>query len=438
MVNSMLDLELFYEKTAKGENCDFLKMKDYLQSFSRIILWGAGNLGMEIAKLLKRHKIPIACFWDKRYEQIQEIDGIPVVEPYSESGNKKETLIVFSIATVPTGPALLRELRGMGWENVLKGIYLYQGFICPLSVDKPFDASVCAGNKFCTLCNCDMMNNIMIRKQAERKTVSVEELFAVERVHFIINNFCNLKCKYCNRYMNSYSVEKKKNSDYETVKYDIQRVMGAIDSVAVGIVFGGEPFLHLELDRIIGELLKQENLGAVLVNSNGVANIKDKVLKNLANPRVRVAFSNYTHVFDEMQKKKFWSNADYLKENGICIQVQNTEPTWTEATTLDYKGYDEKECIQKRKNCDFPYLFVYEHKVYPCSLGMTIHDLGIADYAGDYVNITEYADDKSLGLAIRELQQKDYFNTCAHCAAEVEKSVQAAEQGFDKRYAVTN
>ena len=40
MVNSMLDLELFYEKTAKGENCDFLKMKDYLQSFSRIILWG--------------------------------------------------------------------------------------------------------------------------------------------------------------------------------------------------------------------------------------------------------------------------------------------------------------------------------------------------------------------------------------------------------------
>ncbi len=434
----MLDLELFYEKTAKGESWNFAEIKDYLQSFSSIVLWGAGNLGVEIMKLLKHHEISISAFWDKRYEQISAIEGIPVVEPYTTSGDKDKTIIIFSIATVPTGPALIRELRGMGWTNILKGIYLYQGFICPLSADKPFDASVCAGNKFCTLCNCDMMNNIMMHKQAEKKKIDVQDLFAVERIHFIINNFCNLKCTYCNRYMNSYSAEKKKNSDFETVQYDIRRVMGAIDSVAVGIVFGGEPFLHPDLDKIVGELLEYENLGAVLVNSNGVASMKNKSLRKMSNSRVRVAFSNYTHVFEEKQKQIFWDNAEYLKENGVCIQVQNTEPTWTEATTLEHKGYDESQCIQKRKNCDFPYLFVYEHKVFPCSFGMTIHDLGIADYTGDYVNILEYADDIRLGMAIRNLQSKNYFETCAHCSAETEIPVQAAGQGFDQRYAVPN
>jgi organic radical activating enzyme len=276
----------------------------------------------------------------------------------------------------------------------------------------------------------------MLHKKAEEEHINQDELFGVDRVHFIVNNFCNLKCTHCNRYMNTYPAEKKHNSDLETIKYDIHRVLSAIDSVAVGIVFGGEPFLHPDLDTIVGQLLKEKNLAAVLINTNGISNMKDRELKNMKDKRVRVAFSNYTHVLDDAQQKRFWDNAEYLKEHGVPVQVQNTVPTWQESPTLTYKGSDIEECTRKRKSCCFPYLFVFEHKVFACAFAMSLHDLGINEDVGDYVDITKYKDDKSLGIAIRNLKEKAYFRSCAFCEDEDGKPVKSAEQGYSERYAL--
>lgn len=430
------DLGLFYEKVNRGEPIDSDEIKKYIESFSNVVVWGGGNLGTEVATLFKKLEITVTVFWDKRYDEIHEIEGIQVVEPYTEMNNKDRTLIVYCIGSVAMGPVMERELKKRGWDNILKGMYLYQGLICTLSVEKPFEPSICAKNKLCTLCNCEKMNSIMAHKQAEKKQIPVKKALVADRVHFIINNFCNMKCTYCIRYMNSYPPEKKKNSDFETIKYVIQRVMGALDSVAVGIVFGGEPFLHPNLDRIIGELLKQDNLGAVLINTNGIANIKNKSLKYMKNPKVRIAFSNYTHVLNEKQQQEFWENAEYLDREGTNVQVQNTEPTWTEVTTLENKGSDKNECIEKRKNCDFPYLYVYEYKVFPCAFAMSLYDLGVADYEDNYVDVREYEDDESLGLAIRQLRERDYLRSCAHCAVKEEVPVRSAEQGFHEKYAI--
>ena len=90
-----------------------------------------------------------------------------------------------------------------------------------------------------------------------------------------------------------------------------------------------------------------------------------------------------------------------------------------------------------RENCDFPYLFVFDHKVFPCSLAMTINDLGVADYKTDYIDIRDYNDDDSLHDAILKLDRQKLFQTCRHCdGGGGGASVNSAAQGFLEKFAV--
>lgn len=432
----MFDLEQFYNEAGKGKKISTLEIKKYLESFSTIIVWGIGNLGTEIVKQLHKMGIKINALWDIRYKELKEFEGIYVEEPFSEKYSKETTLVIFCIANVPVSPTLFRELYDKGWKNVLKGIYLYQGIICPLSIETPLNTKFCNNNELCTVCNCDRLNNIVIHKQAQIHSLRLEDVFSVDRIHFIINNFCNLRCKHCNRFMNTYPPEKKTNLDVEVVKYDIQKVMDAIHSIGVVILFGGETFLHPELNEIAKEVLKKDNFGSLLINTNGIADIHHKQLVDLKDKRVRVAFSNYLNVLNERQKAKFFENEQLLKDNGICIKVQNAVPTWVEVTTLDDKKFSEEEKRKKRKECAFPYLFVYDHKVFPCTLALSLYDLGIADYKQDYVDITKYNDKESLGDAIKKLMNSSSFGSCSHCVDDMGKTVLAAEQGYDERYAL--
>lgn len=429
-----MNTEQFYQEASSGRKIDIVQFVKDLKEFQSIVIWGAGNLGKAVEKKLRELGIGIDAFWDIRFEELQNIESIPVLEP--ESGfNKEETLVIFCVANVPVSPTLFANLQKDGWNHILKGTYILQGIICPLAIGEKLDTSICAKNELCTVCNCDKLNNILIQNQSQKKGCKQEEMLTVDRVHFIINNFCNLKCTHCNRYMNSYQSAEKKNLNVDVVCKDIQMVMEAIDSIGVVIVFGGETFLHPELGNIVETVLEQDNFGAVLVNTNGVAKMKEEQICHLTDGRIRVAFSNYLNVIDDKQKEMFYHNEAILKERGVGVQVQNAVPTWVEVTTLNDKHFSEEEMRKKKKNCAFPYLFIYDHKVYPCTLALSLYDLKVADYQGDYVDITKMKSAKELKEAIIELKKKPFYQCCSHCIDECGQVVKAAEQGYSARYA---
>ena len=249
---------------------------NYIKSFDTIIRWGAGNLGQVVEKKLREFDISISAYWDIRANEIGEKDGIPVIEPFGGGFAKEKTLVIFCIANVPVSPRLYHMLAQEGWTHHFKGTLILEGLICPLSVEAPIDTSICSQMDICSVCSCERLTNMMKNQEIKERALEEKDFIYFDRVHFIINNFCNLKCRYCNRYMNSYPNEWKRNLSAETICADIDMVMEAIHSLGVVIVFGGEPFLHPELDKIVEKILEKRNFGTLLIDTNGVAPIKER------------------------------------------------------------------------------------------------------------------------------------------------------------------
>ncbi len=428
----MFSLEGFYKDAYGGNAVDINEFCGYLREFSDIVIWGAGNLGKAIEKKLREIGIEITLFWDAKYQDLKKCNEKPVIETYTGGFDKETTLVIFGIGNVPVGPFLLHDMERKGWKNIIKGDAILQGIICPFSNGNQLDTSVCNKWEICSVCACERLMNI-VKSNIKKK----EEPFVLDRVHFIINNFCNLKCTHCNRFMNTYPNEKKINLDAEIIREDIDKVMEALDAVGVIILFGGEPFLHPQLDSITEKILEKDNFGSLLINTNGIASVKEEQLRGLDDGRVRVAFSNYINAVTETQQKRFYENLEYMESKGINAKAQNEVPTWFMPTTLCDNHMSEEQMCINRNACDFPYLFVYDHKIFPCTIALTLYDLGITDYETDYVDIQKAGSPDELQKQIKQMMARKYFRSCGHCDSEGGGIINAAgEQGFSERYAL--
>ncbi len=321
----------------------------------------------------------------------------------------------------------------------MRGLDVLQGLICPFEKGKPLDPGICARNQMCTVCSCERLSSLMKVKAAERGVWEGDAL-SFDRVHFIINNFCNLKCTHCYMYMNSYPAERKKNVELDILKRDIQLVMEAVDSFGVVNVFGGEPFLHPQLDEIVKEILAYDNFASMIVNTNGAAQMRDEQMENLKNNRVRLAFSNYKGALTEQQEQKVLDNFEHARALGINAQMMNELPAWNISSTLGNNQCSEEQMKAKKDVCGVKFLYVFDHRVYPCSFALSLKDLNVADYPDTYIDLDEANTPEKLRKAIKDLFARDYFCCCGHCddlgISDKRFAAMAGEQGFSERYAL--
>lgn len=432
----MFSLEQFYRDAYGGNKINLEEFSIYLKSFKNIVIWGAGNLGTAVGEKLQELGITISTYWDAQYSKIKEKNGVSVIKTYTGDYEKDQTMVIFCIANVPVSPKLFRELVQNGWENVIQGLAVLEGIICPFNNDSELDTGICNSMDICTVCNCARLSSIMKNQICKKKHITQDEVLSFDRIHFIINNFCNLKCTHCFMYMNSYPAERKRNVSLDVMKRDIKMVFEAIDSFGVVNVFGGEPFLHPELAQIVHEILKNKSFGSIIVNTNGLAKMNEEQLLGLEDKRIRLAFSNYLTSLSEEQKKRLSENLEFVKKHEITIGMQNELPTWNISSTLSKNTCTESELCTYKKNCGVKFLYVHNGKIFPCAMCLSINDLGIADYPTDYVNIAECRDAKDLRNKIVQMINKAYYFSCAHCDQNLSVTTIAGEQGYSLRYAL--
>lgn len=432
----MFSLEKFYRDAYEGNQVNTEEFCDFLKSFEDIVIWGAGNLGTAVGKKIQELGFTISAYWDANYEKIGFRNGVQVIKTYEGGFSKENTLIVFCIANVPVSPRLFQELKKNGWKKDVRGLAILEGLICPFTKENKLDTGFCNSMDICTVCSCDRLSNIMRHKVAKERNIKEDEVLSFDRIHFIINNFCNLKCTHCFMYMNSYPAERKRNVDMNTMKRDIDMLFDAIDSLGVVNVFGGEPFLHPDLSEITKNILEKNNFGSVIINTNGLANIKEKQLDGLEDKRVRLAFSNYVDAITEEQQEKFQRNVETAENKGITVRLQNQLPTWNVSSTLGRNRYSEEELKLYKKRCGVKFLYVHNGRLYPCAMSLSINDLGVADYTTDYIDISKCVDAQELREKIIELVNRDCYQTCMHCDQTVPMTTIAGAQGYDERYSL--
>jgi hypothetical protein len=440
---NMNEIASFLEAARQGEQTDAAPFVDFTKKFEAIVLWGAGNLGTALGEKLLALGVNVNVYWDIQSEQIKKRNGLDVLPLFSGNFTPQNTLVITCIgnATLRINTNLFDTLKKNNWLNFIDGLDLLYALICPLSNERPLNPGVCTNfNDICSLCACERLQNIVLTKAARSKNIPPEDVFFIERVHFIVNNICNLKCAHCCVYINTYTKERKQNVDFLQIQQDMRIFMQAIDAFGFAVLLGGETFLHKEIDKIISYLLSYNKFGVLVINTNGVAKIKATAINKMKDPRVNLSFSNYLHVLNEKQKNTYFENIEIAEQSGVNIGRLNPMPLWNLSPTLEHKNYTREQMRKKKfscNNCNF--LYVFDGKVFPCTIAYSLFDLGVADYRTDYAVLDPYKTITEIQKNIRKLRNRSYYQSCGHCGNcgfECDFTSEVAKQGFDPRYAL--
>lgn len=86
-----------------------------------VVVYGAGEIGKIVAKLLIRNAINVKCFWDRNAERIKSLDiPIPIYEPFSNYNN--EAIVIGSNKFSNEMIALLKQ-NGIHEEKIISPEY---------------------------------------------------------------------------------------------------------------------------------------------------------------------------------------------------------------------------------------------------------------------------------------------------------------------------
>ena len=391
-------------------------IKEYLSTFEQIIIWGAGNLGAAIAEYLSNIDIRF-IFWDQRFQAMPVLNGIKVYEPFSSDCNSDGTLVIFGISNGVIVPYLLPKLKKA--KHVLMGVEIYQEAICPHAHNGKYQSGLCTDD-ICNIRTCDKLDRFMCPNGAELQ---------LPVIGFVINQKCTLKCKHCSAFMTHYPEKQRINFPTERIFKDIDSVLGAVDSARQVTVYGGEPFLHPDIYKIIEKILTHKNFANLSINTNAVCKLDSKVL-SIKDPRFNISISDYSENLSGTQLKKFNDNLTKIKNCGV--KFRNTKPQWMIPSTFDDRKRSIPVMEKMTANCRNLTMCteVKNGKFYPCAFICAIHALGKYDFESDYVDIDHACGDiQSLRKDLQHCLRRPYYRGCSICNSGLaDNKISAGEQ----------
>lgn len=425
MVSGVFDLEEYYKNARSGEVCHDTSIISYIKSFERVVLWGGSFQGKAIGKKLIGYRVKIDCYWDIRCDELQTVNDIPVVKPYS-TDVENETLVIVCIGNRVIYGGLITALENHGYHHYVHGDHLYMGLLCPFNKNTGVNARRCSQTMECRQIYCHRVMSIISERFRSDNPIYLPS------VTLVINQVCSLGCKYCTSYMNQYPKAERVNFPLEQIVSDIDKFFGAVDAVGTITVMGGEPFLHPHLSKIIKHLCTWKNFGLISIATSGTCPIKGSQLEGLDDPRVNISFSNYTESIDENRRKWFWENIERVKNAGLCYTVGLFSPEWIIPVTLENKNISDEMAQQLKQSCTH-WDQIKNGKVHPCDFANSVYSLGIADYPDSYVDLNMYNSKEDLREAIRTYRDKTFYEVCKHHYQKPGTDVmvaKAAEQGY--------
>ena len=413
-------------------------MIKFLSQFSRIIIWGAGHFGTVLGRELLKRGLPLYCYWDLRADNVKTCNDYPVYKPFCDEQKEEKALVIFGVTSGLIQQASIKKLRDGGY-GYIAGMKVYQELICPQSLEN-YDITECCNRVECNVDTCNKLNSLIFEKYYNPNQILLETgyLFITQR--------CSLKCKYCIAYMNSYTEARRLDFETSRILSDIDRLSEICVYIKRIVVYGGEPFLHPNIDKIVERLAQKPNIGIIDIVSNGIYKQSEEALKTLDYKNLRIEFSNYEEAITAKQLAVRDDNYRKLQELGLNPFLHHATPEWIKPRTFHDKHLNIEEMERLKKGCDYfrkgrgnkikQSMIIANGRLYPCRMACSVHTLGVSDYKEDYIEVDKYSSEE-LVAAVEELYGRKCFSTCRHCEEKQgEITPIAGEQGFDERYRV--
>jgi MoaA/NifB/PqqE/SkfB family radical SAM enzyme len=423
-----MNIQKFHLAAEAGEKYDWKEVSDYIKSFEHVVLWGAAALGEEVGEFLLNNGVDFDEYWDLKAESMGPMHGKDIILPFSKEYDRNRTLVILGISNNVIHMNLLNQLRNEKFHNVLRGTDLYMAFMCPSDVESGLDIKHCLRKSPCLKIFCPRLVNVFNHDYTDGdKAYQICKNSAT----VIVNQKCNLSCKFCTSYMHSYKPDERINFKTEDIIRDIDNFLSSIDSIGSFTVMGGEPFLHPDLSQIIKAMLKHENFAFLSIATNGVSLIKPEQLDGLQDPRVVVSFNDYLPALPIGMRKVFEKNIQTVTQANVFYTVGKYMSEWTIPSTLYDVGASLEEKIDHKELCDDLLKYFRCHqlkngKLHPCDFANSVYSLGVADYPADYVDLTDRRD---LRKRLHEHYNAQFYHVCGHCKRVYKSTKGAAVQG---------
>lgn len=423
------------EDARRGNGRHAVEIEKYIRSFPFIVLRGAGKFGTAFGAFLLKRGIAREqlCYWDINAEKIQNVNGIPVFQPFSAELDRRRTLIINCIPNGSlSGNVGELEFTDRGYLDYFSGMALFEALMCPMSAETDFDGNVCINTTFCNWCACERLPSLLYKHCRKYNLTKFSDILVLPVATFVISQKCSLRCVHCGQYMNDYRPGERINFPLERVNADIDRIFAAVDAVGFVSIIGGEPFLHPALNDIIDLVLNKPNFGVLGVTTNGICDITDRHLEKLSNSRTRLIFSDYRVALSEAQRRIFARNLEKVSESGIRFTVG--QPLWATPASLRKLNlpHDAKVGMKEKCNSVETCKTIQNGVYYPCTTTAAIGSHHLADYPNDWIVIDETKSDLELRNKIIALNDRPCYESCDHCGEGGQLLPFPGEQLFEK------
>ena len=282
------------------EMLEGLERPDFTQFSGNIVLWGAGKIGSVVAHVLKQKGITALAFVDiNERKQDTVYCGLPIISPESFLKNYSNAHLI--ITTVGRDDVV-------EWLKTNHFSLYYDAWSLLLEFDF---GDYSEQNQMYMVRMIDRYFRTILR------CYKINPKYVAERLKSIITSKCSLRCKEC--IMAMPFLKSSRHISCDEVILDIKTVLDAIGHFDDLELFGGEPFLHPELDKIIAGLHNESRVNTICIATNGTLLPTPESIEAMKrDSRILIRVSNYGSI-----SKKCAELEELLNKNNVSYETKN-------------------------------------------------------------------------------------------------------------------
>ncbi|MDR0673993.1 MAG: radical SAM protein [Zoogloeaceae bacterium] len=394
-----------------------------------IVLWGAGIIGNEIAKILQRLGLPIAHILDQRYAEVHPIGGITVESPLILATLDLSNAVVIAGVSSQTAEKLKLAANEMGvYADLVIGERLLtsaRSSACMLDMENGTEQEY----KRCY--DCTILDNtctVLAKRLKKRNNFddsAASGSDAMKMIGYILGQKCTLNCKCCCESIPHFPSDKRKFVETQIVIDDIRVMAGCCRFLTLVEFIGGEPFLHPGLAQILTAVLELKNIGIVHIFSNGTVTPADELCNVLANPRIVVYLSNYSRSLSKELAVRVDRTTTKLDAYGVEY-LYGYGKSWFDFSDFELRCTDEAELPKRYQACFLHHCHrLYNGNLFTCPHHYAGLTLGYLDNWDDVLRIHEHSPD-ALVAKIDQYQEIRYVDACRHCKMPFDAELEPA------------
>lgn len=371
--------------TNKGHQFDSLG--EYLKENQEIYIYGAGEYGEKLYKILQHLEIDAKFIdGDKRKQRNGYLNQI-VLSPIKFFSSITKCIVVVAASIINT-PIILSKLRDNGYEQNI---------------------------------NCFEME-YFLENILPIYSLYIKDKVVVNGISILPTTICNLN-HYAWSNFTSYNNDKK-HEVLENLKESLNCFFEAIDYLNFLSFSGGEPLLYPNIDEILTYIGENYNhkIQCLAISTNGTILSEQSTYEILKKYGFKVFINDYSKYVNKCK--------EILIQLQILLNSYNIDYTINEADywiklepfNIDKLEFDKENLVAHRKKCGMPYKALRNGRLYSCKYASFAIKANMQqDTPNNWFNIKNLNQIKKREFVefLMGYTEKGYIDCCKKCAGKM-------------------